>query len=154
MKKEEILRGDKPSWLKSLPLLERPPVEKSFLTEDAKLDLIKKEVKDEKRSDSELLFPRHPIPLARIDALSQKQRKASSEDIEEARHNMNSNHSSEESFQDEPEDLSSEKDDLDDKANEDLTRELQEKFKNGAAFPPGLFPPFGLGPAGFLRPPS
>merc|ERR1719471_2803756 len=70
---------------------------------------------------------------------------------------MNSNHSSEESFQDEPEDLSSEKDDQDDKANEDLTRELQEKFKAGMAhLPPGLFPHLGLGAAAgaFLRPPA
>jgi len=159
VKKEDILsRADKPSWLKSLPLLERPPLEKTFQSEDAKLDLIKKEFKDEKRSESDLInFPQHPIPLARIDALSHKQRKMSEEVEQESRNNMNSNHSSEESFQDEPEDLSSEKDDQDDKANEDLTRELQEKFKAGMAhLPPGLFPHLGLGAAAgaFLRPPA
>ena len=153
VKREDIFK-DKPSWLKSLPLLERPPVEKSFQNEDARIDLIKKEFKDEKRSESDLVFPQHPIPLARIDALSQKRK--ISEDQDDRRSKMTSNLSSDdESFQDEPEDLSSEKDDQDDKANEDLSRELQEKFKNIPGFPPGLFPPFGLGPApGFLRPPT
>ena len=155
VKREDIFR-DRPSWLKSLPLLERPPVEKSFQNEDARIDLIKREFKDEKRSESDLVFPQHPIPLARIDALSQKRK--ISEDLDDQRSKMTSNLSSDDdSFQDEPEDLSSEKDDQDDKANEDLSRELQEKFKNIAGFPPSLFPPFGLGPGpapGFLRPPT
>ena len=153
VKKEDIIR-DKPSWLKSLPLLERPPIEKSFQNE-VREDFIKKEFKDERRSESDVqIFPQQPIPLARIDALSQKQRK-SCEDLEDQRSKMNSNLSSDdESFQDEPEDLSNEKDDQDDKANEDLSRELQERFKIGAGFPPGLFPPFGVGPAGLFKPPS
>merc|ERR1719277_2525771 len=107
VKKEDIFK-DKPSWLKSFPLLERPPVEKSFQNEDARIDLIKKEFKDEKRSESDLVFPQHPIPLARIDALSQKRK--ISEDQDDRRSKMASNLSSDdESFQDEPEDLSSEK---------------------------------------------
>ena len=149
VKREDIFR-DKPSWLKSLPLLERPPVEKSFQTEDSKLDLIKREFKEEKKSESDMSFPQHPIPLARIDALTQ--RRKVSDDLDDPRSKMTSNLSSdEESFQDEPEDLSS---DQDDKANEDLTRELQERFKNGpGALAPGLFPPFTMGPAGLFRPP-
>ena len=154
VKKEDIFK-DKPSWLKSLPLLERPPIEKSFQNEDAKLDLIKKEFKDERRSESDLVFPQHPIPLARIDALSHKRK--ISEDLDEQRPKLGSNLSSDdEEFQEEPEDLSSEKDDQDDRANEDLSRELQERFKTGSGFPTSaLFPPLGLGPpAGLFKPPA
>ena len=149
IKKEDIFR-DKPSWLKSLPLLDRPPIEKSFQPD---VELIKKEVKDEKRSPMDLL-PQHPIPLARIESLSHKKR-TQSEELDEQRQKMNSNHSSDDdSFQDEPEDLSNDKDDEDDRMNEEVSRELQERFKNGSVLPPGIFPPFSLGSSSLLRPPS
>ena len=149
IKKEDIFR-DKPSWLKSLPLLERPPIEKSFHPD---VELIKKEVKDEKRSPMDFL-PQHPIPLARIESLSHKKR-SHSEELDEQRQKMNSNHSSDDdSFQDEPEDLSNDKDDEDDRMNEEVSRELQERFKNGSGLPPGMFPPFSLGPSSLVKPPS
>ena len=149
IKREDIFR-EKPSWLKSLPLLERAPIEKSFQPE---VELIKKEVKDEKRSPMDFL-PQHPIPLARIESLSHKKR-TESEELDEQRQKMNSNHSSDDdSFQDEPEDLSNDKDDEDDRMNEEVSRELQERFKSLSRLSPGFFPPFSLGSSSLLRPPS
>ena len=149
IKKEDIFR-EKPSWLRSLPLLERAPIEKSFQPD---VELIKKEVKDEKRSPMDLL-PQHPIPLARIESLSHKKR-TESEELDEQRQKMNSNHSSDDdSFQDEPEDLSNDKDDEDDRMNEEVSRELQERFRSVSRLSPGLFPAFSLGSGSLVRPPT
>ena len=128
IKKEDILK-EKPSWLKSFPLLERPPIEKSFLNEDFKMESIKREVKEEvggRGLPLELLLPQHPLPLHRITAsLSpgrlDRDRPGSSTD--------------EDSLQDEPENLSADKEEQDDRMNEEISRELLARIQSGLHLP-------------------
>jgi len=169
IKKEDIFK-DRPSWLKNFPLLERPPIEKSFQNEDLKMDFIKREIKDEKDFQRppamEVLLPQHPIPLARIESLSPKsgnsgQRRESSnvddqDQNDDQRLKMNSNHSSNDgSFQDEPENLSNDKQDEDDRMNEEISSpEFMEQFKLGPGMSPIRLPQFPLHPAHLFKPPT
>jgi len=169
IKREDIFK-DRPSWLKNFPLLERPPIEKSFQNDDIKIDFIKREIKDEKDFQRpppmEVLLPQHPIPLSRIESLSPRslgtplhRRVSSSIDDqdhhEDQRQKMSSHHSSDDgSFQDEPENLSNDKQDEDDRMNEEISSmEFMERFRCGPGMSQIRLPQFPLHPSHLLRPP-
>jgi len=167
IKKEDIFK-DRPSWLKNFPLLERPPIEKSFQNDDPKIDFIKREIKEEKDFQRpppmEVLLPQHPIPLSRIESLSPRSggtlghRRGSSlgDDQDDQRQKMSSNHSSDDgSFQDEPENLSNDKQDEDDRMNEEISSaEFMERFKFGPGMSPISLPQFPLHPSHLFKPPT
>jgi len=170
IKREDIFR-DRPSWLKNFPLLERPPFEKSFQNDDLKIDFIKREIKDEKDFQRpppmEVLLPQHPIPLSRIESLSPRslgtplhRRESSNIDDqdqnEDQRQKMSSSQSSEDgSFQDEPENLSNDKQDEDDRMNEEISSaEFMERFKFGPGMSPIRLPQFPLHPSHLFKPPT
>lgn len=170
IKREDIFK-DRPSWLKNFPLLERPPIEKSFQNDDLKIDFIKREIKDEKEFQRpppmEVLLPQHPIPLSRIESLSPRslgtplhRRESSNIDDqdqnEDQRQKMSSNQSSDDgSFQDEPENLSNDKQDEDDRMNEEISSaEFMERFKFGPGMSPIRLPQFPLHPSHLFRPPT
>ena len=137
IKREDIFK-DRPSWLKGFPLLERPPLEKSFDT-DMKLGdtglPIKHEIKMEEyfgRPPIELLLPKYPLPRFRIESLSPQslglpgEKQAGSIADEEQEQKMSEASSEDGSFQDEPENLSNGKRE----AEEEESREsLLSKFQ-------------------------
>merc|ERR1719430_1594515 len=76
IKREDIFK-DRPSWLKGFPLLERPPLERSFDADTKPADIgfpIKHEIKTEisfgRPPAIELLLPKYPLPRFRIESLS------------------------------------------------------------------------------------
>ena len=85
IKREDIFK-DRPSWLKGFPLLERPPLEKSFDTDRKPVEVgfpIKHEIKTElpfgRPPAIELLLPKYPLPQFRIESLSPRSLETPSE---------------------------------------------------------------------------